>query len=641
MAQVDDIKHLRRRLDGKRWVWVERPTLLHDRADRAGQCPCGCQSWSGEDPEERAARLIETIPGPELLIDRWTGERHLRSDQSELDGTLERFDRFKRDTANVEHVYMPRRCYARQLTAITAKPKIKGIFGGSRGGKTQALAEEAVDEWMEVGGAGVRLWWVAPELKNTQRAVRKLVTGEAIRGGRHGETRPAIFPRILVGSWPTTLEQIKRGGKITLVDGTEIELRYAGRGEGKDGGSLKGDAPAWIGVDEGCEIMSAEAWHTLIERTTDSRGRVTTASTPKVGSPLKHLVFDEGEDLAANDGVYLTGYIHLMMRDNPWIVPAECERTITTLRKAPNGEELIAQNVDGKWIVPGERLWEHFNEDAHTVAGALHRGQQHLETRRDLEGFLLDGRPLVNVTELVVRPFFEGTTATNLSRVGGQDFNGRGNVTAVFQFWCPVGLDPYNHANLVVYVEDIVVKAGEPREAARFLAKQAGAMRHLPHDYFGGMAIACDPAGAQDRVVESATGNVSSMFTQCDEYIRAGFDMRPSHRSVNGKPTHPEKLAQELVLHAIMTRNDLGQLAPRYAAGDPSLPPSVRLLINGARCPELIKSLNEQARNARGFRRKRSDTRDDRLSDVIDALEYGLWPHLTEARPTAYEISYE
>jgi hypothetical protein len=620
MARADDIEQLRRRLNGKRWVWVERPTLLHARSDRAGQCPCGCESWSGEAEEERGARIVSTIPGPELILDRWTGERHLRSDQSELDGTLAAFDELKRDAANVAHVYMPRRCYAAQLLAITATPKVKGIFGGSRGGKTQALAEEAVDVWMALGGPGVHLWWVAPQLSETMRAVRKLVTGEAIKGGKHGETRPALFPMVLVADWPKTLEQIKRGTAITLADGTVFELRYAGRGEGKDGGHFKGDPVAWIGVDEGAEIMAPEAWHELIGRTTDSGGRITTATTPKVGSPLKHLVYDEGEDLAANDGAYLTGWVRLTMRDNPWIVPVERERTIATLLKAPNGKDLVRQNVDGEWVVPGERLWEHFDEKVHVI-------EWH---RRDLDGYKLDGRALVNVTEILVGSFFRDTTAPSLYRVGGQDFNGRGNVTIVWQAWCPVGLDPGDPGNLVIYVEDVVVKAGEPREAARFLRNQAGAKRGIRHDYFAGLAISCDSSGAQDRPQESATGNVHAMFTLCDEYVKAGFDMRPCHRSENGKPVNPEKLAQESVLHGLMERKDLGQLAPRYAAGDTSLPPSVRFLVNKARCPELIKSLQEQARNERGFRRKRSDTRDDRLSDPIDALLYGLWPHLAD-----------
>lgn len=629
MAREEELADVRRRMSGPRWIWAERPTLLHDRATAAGQCPCGCESWSGEDDDDKAAILVETIPGPELLIDRWKGTRILRSDQSELDGTLAKFDALKR-SPHVEHVTIPRRCYREQLVAIAAKPNVKGIFGGVRGGKSQGLAEEAVDEWFAVGGRGVRLWWVAPELGDTIRGVNKLILGEAIKGGMRGEMRPPLIPRSLVASFPgsrnsdpdSILEQVKRRKPIRLVDGTIIELRYAGRGgvagdtaaASQKGGNLKGDAVAWIGVDEGAEIMSSSTWHTLIQRTTDSGGHLTTATTPKVGSPLKHMVKDEGVDLVANDGEYLTGYVHLSMLMNPWITARKARTTIETLRREPNGEDLIAQDIEGKWITPGHRMWEHFDEAAHVI-------DWH---RRDLHGYKLDGRGLINITPQVAAEFFRGTTA-DLERVGGQDFNNRGNVTAVVQVWCPEDLDASLPDNWVIFVEDIVVKAGEPSEAARFLARQAGAMRNLKHDYFAGMAISCDASGAQDRHGASTTGNVHSMFTFADEYRRVGFDMRPCHRTENDKPANPEKPAQQAVLHRLMRRNDLGQLAPRYAAGERGLPPSVRLLIRKSGCPELTIGLREQQCNELGFLRKRGDTRDDRISDAPDALLYALW----------------
>lgn len=623
MPQAPDIDVLRRRVLGKRWLWVERPTLLHERAKGPGQCSCGCESRSGKDPDDWGAVLVETLPGPELLINTRTGARLLRSAQSELDGSLKRFDRIKR-SEHVQHVYLPRRAYPKQLAAIVAKPKVKGLFGGIRGGKTGALAEEFVDEWVENGGRGVLFWWVAPVLKDTTRCVRKLIEGEAIRGGRNAERRPPLLPAALVRSWPRNLEAIKRSTPIVLVDGSVLELRYAGRDEAKDGGNLKGDPVAWIGVDEGAEIRSSAAWHELIGRTTDSGGTLTTATTPKVGSPLKHMIHDEGTDLVANDGEYLTGYVHLSMRDNPWIKPREVKRTTQTLLREPNGEQLVEQNVDGRWVVPGGKMWEHFDEDAHVI-------EWH---RRDLVGYKLDGRELRLITEQVVSGFFDRTTAKDLTRYGGQDFNNRGHCTVILQWWCPVDLEPADHENWVLFVEDVVIKAGEPGVAAKFLRNQAGAKRYLKHDYFAGMAISCDSTGAQDRVAESATGNVHSLFTFCEEFVRAGFDMRACHRSENGKPINPEKLAQQSLLHKLMHRPDRGQLGPRYAAGEARLPPSRRLLIRKASCPELVTGLREQARTDKGFLRKRSDTRDDRISDPVDALLYGIWPVLS--MPTFY-----
>lgn len=618
MTAAEDLETVRRKIGGKRWIWVERPTLLHGRATGPGQCPCGCESRSGEAPETWAAMLEETIPGPELLIDRWTGKRIMRSAQSEIDGSLARFDALKRRAELVEHVYLPRRCYAQQLIGIAARPKVLGIFGGARGGKTQALAEQMADAWAELGGRNVTLWWVAPELADTLRAIRKLIEGEAIKGGREAETRPPLFHPSLVVDYPRTLEHVKRKKPIVLVDGTKIELRYAGRSENKDGGQLKGDAVAFIAVDEGAEIQSSQAWHTLIQRTTDSGGRLSTATTPKLGSPLKHLVYDEGEDLvAANDDAYLTGYVHLSMLDNPWITPAQAQRTIDTLLKEPNGKDLVEQDVYGRWLTPGQRMWEHFDEAIHVVT----------HHSRKIEDYKIDGRPLRNITSLVAGGFFDRTEA-DLWRVAGQDFNDRGHFTVIIQIGCPEGLDESDPENHVVFVEDEVKKAGEVYQAAKFLRSQAGAMRALAPDYFAGMAIACDSTGAQDRVTE---GNVTSTYTQADAYARAGFDIRPCHRSDKGRPVNPEKRAQQAVAHRLMMRRDLGQDAERYKSGDPTAPPSTRLIINKSRCPDLIKGLREQACNEKGQLRKRSDTRDDIISDPVDALLYILWAMFSEA----------
>ena len=622
MAREDDVAVLQRRIEAKRWVWIDRPTLIHGRALVAGQCSCGCQSWSGEAAEDRAAQLLETLPGPQVLLDRWTGKRIRRAAQSELDGTLKAFDDLKLEA---EHVYLPRRCYQKQLEVIEARPKLKGLFGGARGGKTQQLAEELVDAFVELGGPGVALWWVAPQLADTMRAIRKLITGEAIRGGARSETRPALIPETLIVEYPESEEQIKRHKPIVLADGTLILLKYAGRGgsagsKGKDGGNLQGDATPWIAVDEGAEIMNPAVWHTLIQRTTDAGGRLVTATTPKVGSPLKHLVYDEGDEIAANSEVYLTGYAHLSMLDNPWITPKDAQWTIDTLLREADGEELVKMGIYGQWIVPGARMWEHFSDDAHVVIGPW----------RDIERYRMDGRPLRNITPMAAGAFFSNTTSS-LIRIGGQDFNERGHYTIIVQVGVPEGLDEGDPENWVWYIEDEVKKAGEPWTAANHLAKVAGKMRQQSASYFANMAIACDSTGAQDQPTESATGNLATTYTQADAFVRAGFDMRPCHRSAKGRPMNPEKRAQQAILHKLMRRADLGQDAPRYHAKEAGLPPSTRLLINKSRCPELIKGLKEQARNEKGALRKRSDTHDDRISDPVDGLLYVLWAVMSDA----------
>jgi hypothetical protein len=604
-------------------VWVERPTLLHGRATGPGTCPCGCGSQSGDDPQDYAAILVERRPGPVLIIDRHTGERKYRAHRA--DGTprteqeLADFDALKPACSVVE---LPKRCYPKQLLAIESRPKVKGIFGGVRGGKTEALAEELLDVWIELGGPGVVLWWVAPEMAHTLRAIEKLITGKAIRGGANPEVRPPKLPPFLVLSSPDpsskerTLDQIKRRKPIVLLDGTIIELRYANAG---DGASLKGDNVAWIGVDEGAEVDSEDAWAIMIQRVTDSGGWISTATTPVVGSPLKHLVYDEGQDLAANDTAAndrtyanLTGWVHLSMRDNPWVPPREVEIQRAIALKQPNGEDRVRQDIDGEWIVVGQRMWEHLDEARHVVTGPW----------RDVERYEVDGRPLENITPYAARAFFRKTQA-DLTRVGGQDFNLRGHFTVVIQVGCPEGLDRTDPDNWVIFVEDEVRKAGEPYVAARFLANEAGAYRGQDHDYFRGLAIACDPSGAQDHPTESASGNVSTTYTQADAFIRMGFDCRPCHLTAKGKPKNPEKLAQQAILHMLMRRPGLSSVETSRL--------STRILIHKARCPDLLKGLREQTCNERGHLVKRSDTYADRISDPVDALLYILWALFSDA----------
>ncbi len=631
MTRDEEIALAQAENDAPDLVWIERPTLIHGRATGPGCCPCGCGSQSGADPQDFAAILVETRPGPVLIFDRHTGVRRYRAHRA--DGTprteqeLAEFDELK---AACRVVVLPKRCYPKQLLAIEARPKVKGIFGGVRGGKTEALAEELIDVWIELGGPGAVTWWVAPEMAGTLRAIEKLITGKAIRGGAAPEVRPPKLPVFLVlsspdpSSKPRALEQIKRRTPIVLLDGTQIELRYA---NANDGAGLKGDNVIWIGVDEGAEVDSDEAWAIMIQRVTDSGGWVSTATTPVVGSPLKHLVYDEGVDLAAandsgsaNGAEYpLTGYVRLSMADNPWVRPREVEIQRGIALKQPNGEDRVRQDLDGEWIVVGQRMWEHFDETKHVVLGPW----------RDVERYDIDGRQLVNITRFAARKFFDRTDA-DLERVGGQDFNFRGHFTVVIQVGCPEGLDRHDPENWVFFVEDEIRKAGEPYVAARFLATQAGAYRGLDHDYFKGLAIACDPSGAQDSPGESASGNVHTTYTLADAFIKHGFDMRPCHLTAKGKPKNPGKVDNQSLLHMLMRRRDVGQDAPRYQRREDGLPPSTRLLINKSRCPELIKGLREQTRNERGFLVKRSDTYADRISDPVDALLYIVWALLAD-----------
>lgn len=643
MTREEQIELLQREHEAPEWIWVERPTLLHDRATGPGVCPCGCGSQSGENPDMFAAVLVETIPGPVLVLDRRTGARKYRDRWG--DGrprTPDEIADFDAMRPQCEEVYLPRRCYGKQLRALKARPKVKGVFGGVRGGKTETLSEELVDVWIERGGRGVHMWWVAPELADTLRAVQKLVTGQAIRGGANPEVRPAKLPSVLVMSSPEgdaerQLEQIKRRKPIVLIDGTIIDLRYAKRG---DGGPLKGDNPIWIGVDEGGEIDSSNAWNVMIQRVTDAGGWITTATTPVIGSPLKELVYDNGTDIeeaAANGSAYgLTGWAHLSMRDNPWIRGKDVEEQIATLRKQADWTWRVAQDIDGQWVVHGQRMWAHFDEQIHAVEGSS----------RDVSAYSIDGRMLVDITERAAPTFWHRSDADFRKGVAGQDFNARNNYTEVAKIAHPAGTDPNDPSNWVVLFLDEIATPGDAWDAARRLAQSAGDDLGLDGDHFAKLAISCDPAGAHDQVPDGDNDNVVLAFGPARAFETQGFDCRPCHRSRSGRPKHPAKYDQCTVMHSLMRdRAKDSEHADQYPGGVAvhGAPPRTRFIVHKHRCSELLRALRQQVSTPQGIPFKRSNTASDVLSDPMDAALYLVWPlfNAHELAFTAPKINWQ
>jgi len=462
------------------------------------------------------------------------------------------------------------------------------------------------------------LWWVAPQLADTLRGIEKLVTGKTIRGGAQPEVRPAKLPFCLVATYPSgpkerALEQIKRRKPITLFDGTTIELRYANAGRGAP---LKGDNVTWIGVDEGAEVKDGDAWTVMIQRVADAGGWVSTATTPVAGSPLKHLVYDEGDNLQEKPGAVLTGWCHLTMMGNPWIRPNEVELQRQTCLRQPDGPEKWKRDGLGEWIIPGHVMWDYFKEPLHVIMGSwryLH------------ETYRVDDRRLIDITEQAGAEFFDGTDSDLSKGLGGQDFNDRGHFTEIIRVAHPEGTDPRDKENWVVVFLDEVRKRGDAWTAARWLSK-CGVMRGADPQIYQNLAISCDPSGAQWRVPEANSENLHVAYAMADAFNRAGHDCRPCNISVNGNPKNPGKYEQCALMH--MLQRDRSELHPDdYEDGvaRPGVPPRTRFLVHGQFCPELVKSTKEQVKTDRGVPYKRSDTVSDRLSDPIDAALYIIW----------------
>lgn len=586
------VEQAKQSLETKRLLWIHRPIFLHERATKRGKCPC-CGS--------REAHRVETITHLDVLIDRMTGERRVRSQVQDL----ARFDLL---CAQAQRIDCPLRCYGKQLAVILdRKHHVIGVFGGNRAGKTTAEAEWMFDQILEKGGREVAFWWVAKSRKKALAVgLRKLIKGE-------GRT-PPIIPRELIVSYPRS---VAHDVPALFIDGTQLHFHHAST---PDGDNLRGESPVAIVLDEGCTIDHQENWTQLLMRLTDSDGQLLTATTPVLGHYLQTEIRDRGhsydeldqlsdEDRAKADVVYAS----LSQRDNPWLPAASVERN---REKLGNDELKIRLELDGEWISIGRTLWRHFTAEKHLRSGPWRT---------------VDGWGLVNITAVAAKKFFKGAPADRLTFVGGQDFNVDPCHLVVVQIACHRDLDQSDRRNWIVFVLDEVVKQGTIYEFGDFLAHEAGTYngRKLPANHFGGMAIACDPSGDNRNPMAYGSGGGTHVKTMKAK----GFDCRPCHLSAKGLPIQPPILDRISLGHKLM-REEVefnGQKWPR-------------LVVHDTRCPELVTSIETQLADEKGKPVKVSHTKSDRISGPIDALTYLLWalfaePEFRSARPRFSSLS--
>src|SRR5690606_27206399 len=113
-----------------------------------------------------------------------------------------------------------------------------------------------------------------------------------------------------------------------------------------DGGNLKGISARSYYLDEGCEVDHIANWVVMLGRVLDSKGQVITATTPIAGHWLKEEVYDKGktyENAGPEDQVIALTFSCFR---NPWIDPAEVERTIATM----TDDAKIRRDFYGEWV---------------------------------------------------------------------------------------------------------------------------------------------------------------------------------------------------------------------------------------------------------------------------------------------------
>ncbi|MBL9105181.1 MAG: terminase family protein [Myxococcales bacterium] len=555
------IESIRAVFDSPVLLWVRTRILIHGRARLGdGACPC-CGS--------EKSRIEEQRDDLELLIDRVTGERKLRSavvDQSGFDAL----------TRVAQEVVIPLRCYRPQLAALLdTTHKVIGCFGGMRSGKTTVAAYWLVRQWMLRGGRGATFWWVSPQRSQTMIGVRKLVTGEF-----SDRLQPPAFPLdadgrpLLVSSWPET--ERSSAQRIVMVDGSVIALQHASR---PTGANLKGQNVQAIVADEACEIANRPNWTVMLGRLTDSGGSLFAASTPKGGHWLKDDVVDAQK---TSDDIHVE---HLSIRENPWMSESEVARTIAACRD----ENEVRREVDGLWVSDAGSLWIHFDLARHTADDPSFNM---LRDRQDITAQACRSHWKGS------NPYVKGLRTTEASFVLGQDFN----ISPMSSVVAKVFGDPRRPESWGIYVVDEVQtwNSDTYKHGQWLRSEKVRAGRVL----YAGSPIACDSTACNydpTRVQGSTVHGSSAAKTLTD----LGFDARACGLSPKGYPQNPRLLDSISLMHQLM-RED-------------------RLVIHGTRCPQLLRALTEQQVGQGGLPVKVSNTASDKLSGPIDGLRYLAW----------------
>lgn len=540
---------------------VKTRILIHGRARKSDPaCPC-CGS--------KHARIVEERPDLDLLVDRVTGERRLRSEVQDV----EAFDRL---AATARRVDIPLRCHKGQLRLLLdTKHKIVGSLGGNRSGKTTTGVYWMVRQWILRGGKGATFWWVAPQRSQTLIGVEKLVTGEV-----SDRPQPPALPLdpvtdqpILAVRWPET--QRSSDQRIIMVDGSIIALQHASK---PDADNLKGKSVRAIMLDEACAVKHRANWTVLVMRLADSGGQLYFATTPKAGHWLKDEVIDRQNEKE----IHVSS---LSSRDNPWQSKEELHRSIAVCRD----ENQVRREIDGQWVGDTGTLWIHFDPRKHTY---------------DDPSFNLP-KDRVEVTQQAIRGYFRGgnpyqrsMSPQNVSFIAGQDFNVNPMTTVIAKvFGDPKNPDTWG----VCVVDEVVTHHTDTWKHGSWMRSEKCRNGRVSYQ---GIPIVCDSTACNfDPTRTKGSSHYGSSAAKT--LVELGFDARPCAVSPKGYPVNPSLIDSISLMHQLMREG--------------------RLLIHGTRCRDLLRALEEQTVKANGLPDKVSNTASDKLSSPIDALRYLCW----------------
>jgi hypothetical protein len=545
-------------------IHIRRRKWLHERSDGKTPCPC-CGSIY--------AKRVTDDEYIDLLVSRDTGARVARQ-AAPTEELRERWDEFLEQAETID---IPFRCHAKQERVAETKVKMMVVSGGVGGGKSAIGANALIDEALKNGGPGSVIWWVCPELKHIDIALRKLFIGD-YQGGRH---EAPLFPASYVVSRPKNYRQ--KNLEAVLLDGTTIRFWHAGNED-----HFKGQQPTLVVFDEGASVREFGILAQLRERTMRSGGRIIIPTTPVVPSPIQEVI-EKGVHLDYWNGEYASMvWCDMTSYDNPWL-PVEWVKD--HLKVSMRGDaERQRREIMGEWVLSGDRLWSTLDDRASFRGGSW--------TKVEEIG-------LTNVTPYAARRFFSGLQSEELKVIAGQDFNLKPMSCEILQIAVPHGMDTADPKNwIAVFVSEVV----EDSDIFQFcdLLRSRG---------YPGLAISCDPSGAFPPAHDGFGIHKSSTFAL--EMNRKGYECRPANRSSkSGRPLAPPRIDRVGIAKKLMY--------DRITAPDGTEWP--RFLVHVDRCPRLVESLEKQRARPDGTMRKsRSGDRDDVLSGPTDAATYVIW----------------
>lgn len=234
--------------------------------------------------------------------------------------------------------------------------RINAGIGGARSQKTHTGGYWSMRQWGLRGGQGKIAWFIGPELDRTMVLVEKWAIGE-------GEN-PAICPAPLLLSFPRTLQELRHNPLIEMIDGTQVQCKYA------DPKKLTARGTSWWWWTEAATSNSVMVLVRLRGRGVQTNGPGYVDLVPEAKGWAQQAIVEaaktEADELAAGADFKPTyNVVRLGQEMNPWVDPEETKAFKRDLRRID--PRIAAREGDGEFVPDHELLFQDvFDKSRHT-----------------------------------------------------------------------------------------------------------------------------------------------------------------------------------------------------------------------------------------------------------------------------------